>query len=164
LFAGGLELDEEFEVVAEVAFGGIDASLEVAELLMDEGVGLSIVIGAVVGSTVEPNVPDVSFDFGEAAEVPGVADDVGDEGVLFGRSGEEAVEVGIAEGVEVGGVFAEEGGGFGEDAVFDGVEADGGFACGGARSGRFGGVAAVGVDLFLSGHVGSRWESLPEIK
>ena len=37
-FSGGLELDEEFQVVAEVPLGCIDAALEIAELLEDEGV------------------------------------------------------------------------------------------------------------------------------
>src|SRR5882724_12620753 len=65
---------------------------------------------------------------------------------LFRCGGEEAVEIGIAEGVEGVGVFGLDDGGFGEDAVFEGVEASGGFALGGAGSGRFGCVATVRVD------------------
>ena len=72
--------------------------------------------------------------------------------MLFGGGGLEAVEVGLGEGVEEFGVLAEDDGGIGEDAMFEGVEAGGGFALGGTGSGGFRGVAAVGVNLFERAH------------
>jgi hypothetical protein len=56
---------------------------------------------------------------------------------LFGGGGVEAFEVGVAKPFEGGGVFAYEEGGFGEDAVFEGVEAGGGLALRVAGSGGF---------------------------
>src|SRR5258708_23538203 len=55
-------LFRSFQVVAEVAFGGIDAALEIAELYMDEVVGGSQGVRSGIGGSVQANVPDVGFD------------------------------------------------------------------------------------------------------
>ena len=67
---------------------------------------------------------------------------------LCGTAGVEAVEVVVAKGFEGCGVFADEGVGFGEDAVLEGVEAGCGLAFRGSGSGGFECVEAVGLDLF----------------
>ena len=59
---------------------------------------------------------------------------------------EVAVVVGD-EGVVVGGIFAGDDDGGGVDAVFQGIEAGGGLALGGAGSGRLQRVGAICVDL-----------------
>ena len=123
-----------------------------AELLVHDLMRSGIGIEARYQPFFEAKVPDVGFDGGEAAEEPGVADDGGDERLFFRCGGVEAVEVGIADGFEGGDVFADEEGGLGEDAVLEGVEAGDGLAFGGAGSGRFECVEAVGLDLFDGCH------------
>jgi hypothetical protein len=112
-----------------------------------EHVRLIVLIDAV-----QSEVPDLDFDVGEALEKPGVAGDGGDEDLLLGGGGLEAVEEGLFEGGEGGGVFADDGGGLGEDAVFVGVGGDDGFAGGGAGSSGFSCVTTIGFDLFLRSH------------
>ena len=80
----------------------------------------------------------------EAAETPGDADDAFGEGEFEGVHGAEALEEGVAVGVEEGFGFAgeEEVGGVG--VVGGGVLGGGAFAGGGAGAGGFAGVGAVG--------------------
>jgi hypothetical protein len=64
----------------------------------------------------------------------------------------KVVEEFLFEGFVLGGGFEGEDDGFGGEAVFEGVEFGFGLAFGGAGSGGFLRVAAVGVDLFLGCH------------
>ena len=150
-----MELDEELEVAAVVALGGIDASLDQGErsgevqLRSAEGVG-------VLALAIYGLAPHVGLGIGEAFEAPGVADHGGEEDVLVRSGGLELVVVAGAEGFEVGGVFAGDDGVGGEEAVFESVEAGGGLALGGPRAGGFLSVEAVGLDLFESTHSDSR--------
>ena len=57
------------------------------------------------------------------------------------------------EGVVLGGIFAGEDEGFGVEAVFESVEAGSGLALGGAGSGRFERVGAIGGDLSWGCHI-----------
>src|SRR5947208_2066705 len=96
---------------------------------------------------------DLAFDGAEAAELPFVGDEVVHEAALFGSGGGEAVVIIAGEGFEFGGVLEREHGfGFGVDAGFEGVLAGDGFALGGAGSGGFLCVAAVGGYLFIGRH------------
>ena len=83
----------------------------------------------------------------------GALDEALDEDLVGDAFGLEVVEDGLAEFVVVGGAFAGEDDGFGGEAVFEGVESGFGFAFGGAGSGGFLGIAAVGRDLACGGHV-----------
>jgi hypothetical protein len=66
LFAGGLQLDEEFQVFAEVAFGGINAALQVTEFREDDLMSSGIGIIARYLPFFQTKVPDVGFDGGES--------------------------------------------------------------------------------------------------
>jgi len=149
-FTGGLQFGEDLQVAVELTMGGIDAALQVIELLAGEDVGGDH--GVVADGVGQAHVPGGGFEPAEADQEPGLVDEGGDEGFLFGGGGLEAVEEVVTKGVEGGLVFADEGVGFGEDAVFEGVEADGGFAFVGTGSGRFESVAAIGLDLFVGCH------------
>src|SRR4051794_31061870 len=98
---------------------------------------------------------DLAFDGSETAELPFAGDEDIDEAALFGRAGMEAVVIIAGEGFEFGGVLEREHGfGLGVDAGFEGVAAGGGFAFGGAGSGGFLCVAAIGGELFRCWHFG----------
>ena len=96
--------------------------------------------------------PDLDFELGEAVEVPGITSDGRDEDLLLGGGGLEAEEEGVFEVEESEGVFAYDGGGFGEDAVLEGVGGDDGLAGAGPGSGRFLGVETVSRDLLDGRH------------
>ena len=68
---------------------------------------------------------------------------------LGGRLGVVLVEVVCGERFIFGGVFAGDDDGGGVDAVFQGIEAGGGLALGGAGSGGLQRVGAIGVDFEL---------------
>ena len=104
------------------ALGGIDAALEadeyrraLAERVAEGRVG------------VEPEdrfqcvLPNLGVDFGEAAELPVVADEGVEVVALFGGGGLETLQVFGGEGFEGGGVFAADDFGLGVDAGFEGV-------------------------------------------
>ena len=133
LLAGGLELDEELEVAAVVALGGIDASLGLEERLavLPERAGQGVGLLAIVLHGLRP---DGGLGVCRALEAPGVADHGGEEDVLVRGGGLELLEVAGTEGVEVGGVFAGDDGVGGEEAVSEGVEAGDGLAGIGAGS------------------------------
>ena len=89
--------------------------------------------------------PDLRFGDGEAAEGPGGANEDIDEVALLGNSGAEALDVLVAEGVELGEIFAGNGEGLGVDAGFQGIHGGTGLALGGA--GARGGVGSRHVSL-----------------
>jgi len=95
---------------------------------------------------------EVGLDTLEAALLPvGAEHGVDVEGLGGGFGTEVAVVVGD-EGVVVGGIFAGDDDGGGVDAVFQGIEAGGGLALGGAGSGRLQRVGAICVNLCWACH------------
>src|SRR5205085_2763378 len=72
--------------------------------------------------------PDLDFELGEAVEEPGVTSDGQDEDFLLGVGRLEAEEEGVFKFEKSEGVFAYDGGGFGEDAVLERVGGDDGLA------------------------------------
>ena len=96
----------------------------------------------------EAEIEEAGFDGAAAGEAPLGHDDLVDEGGLDGAGGLEVVEEGVEEFVEGLIVFAEDDGVFGGEAVFEGIEADGGLAFGGFGAGAELGVAAIGGALF----------------
>jgi len=153
--APGLEFEEEFEIAAVGAVGGIDAALKGVEMGVEEfggaGQGMGFIFDE-LGDVIEAAVPEVGLDAAEAFEEPGIADERRDEGVLLGGGGVEAFEVGLREVLILGGDFADNDGRVGEDAVFQGVETAGSLALAGARSGGIRRIPAIGIDLFLRTH------------
>ncbi len=141
------------------------------ELLGGEGVagfgGVGFATGEVVFAhggievTLVQLLEKLGVGAGQAAELPVEGDDAVGQELLFGGRrmrrpyglGEEGGEEGGGEGVVVLLGFAGEDGGGGGEAVGEGVAADFGFAFGGAGAGGLLGVAAVGFDLCLAGHV-----------
>ena len=109
----------------------------------------AVTMGKLLMGLVQAHIPGAGFESVEAGEEPGMVNEVGDQGLLVGADGMEAVEVVVAKGFEGGAVLSDDGVGFGEDAVFEGVPAGGGFAFGGAGAGRFACVEAIGLDLFV---------------
>ena len=136
------------------ALGGVDAALEA-----DEGGGGNAESLAEGGFIVlAPRsfhfaLPDFGVDFGQAAELPIVADEGVEVVTLLGRGGTEAPVVFGGEGGESAGVFATDNLRFGMDAGFEGVHGGRGLALGGAGAGRFLRVEAVGVELFDGCHI-----------
>ena len=132
--AGQIFLPDVFDHVPE--FGG--AGFFLAKVMVVDGAGF----GA-QGAAEAPVGDGHAFDLEVFEEVAGL----------------EVVDEGLQEGLELfGGFLVVAGGdddGLGEEAVFEGVEADAGFALGGAWSGGFSGVAAVGIDSGAGGHGGA---------
>ena len=144
------------EGAVEGAAGGIDAPLELAEGA--GALGTDLAEGKVGVGFVEVlvgEIPELGFGGAEAAEGPLAGDEFIDEEAGFGGGRVVVAVIFGGEGFEIGAVFGGEDLGFGVDAGFEGVEGGGGFAGGGDGSGGLLGVAAVGVDLFLSRHGGS---------
>jgi hypothetical protein len=95
----------------------------------------------------EEGAVEVGLDALEAALLPvGAEHGIDVEGLGGGLGAEVAVVVGD-EGVVVGGIFAGDDDGGGVDAVFQGIEAGGGLALGGAGSGGLQRVGAICFDL-----------------
>jgi hypothetical protein len=161
--AGGLEALEFVEGAEE---GALDAGLvatehgegvgvfvkDLSQLLVAEEVDvfLAIEILLFVG---EAEFEEAGFDAAAAGEAPLSYDHLVDEGGFEGTGGLEVVEEGVAEFVEGLLVFDENDGVFGDEAVFEGIEANGGFAFGGFGAGAELGIAAVGGALLA----GCQW-------
>jgi hypothetical protein len=121
------------EGVAAIALSGIDDAVETGEGFVAEGEGVADRgVGAEFIHVLHLVDPDLGLGDGEAAEGPGGADDDVDQVALLGDGGVEALEVLVAERVEIGWIFAGNDEGFGIDAGFQGVHAGTGFALGGA--------------------------------
>ena len=108
-------------------------------------------------------LPQLRLDAKEAAEEPLVAEEGVDEETLVGAAGEEASEVLVLEFGELLAALADDEGGIGVEAGFEGVLGGHGFAFGSARSGGLEGVEAVGVNLALSRHRVGGEEDLPHL-
>ena len=160
--AGGLELAEVVKSAVVGAMEGIAAAFEAGEGLAgvlegfaEETVGEGF-MGApavvVVGDFEELGFPKLGFGLAQAAEGPfGIDEDI-DEGTLGGGLGAVIVEVLSGERGEGIGVFAADDLGFGVDAGFQGILGRDGLALSGARTGRFGSIQTIGLDLVFSGH------------
>jgi len=137
----GLEAAELVEGVVVVALGGVDAALEAAELVgvLGENAGE----GGVVD--VEDALLDLGLDGAEAAEEPVAIDESIDEQALVGGGGVKAVVVFIDEFLEGGPGFAANELSFSVDAGFEGIHGGAGLALGGAGSGGFLCVEAIGM-------------------
>ena len=105
-----------------------------------------------VADSGEDGAVEVGLDALEAAFVPVGADEGIDVEVLVGGLGMVGVVIGFGEFPVFGGIFAGEDEARGVEAMFEGVEAAGGFARFGARSGGFERVGSVGGDLSRSCH------------
>lgn len=117
-----------------------------------KGLGLDFAGGEAAGGQVagDEGLDEVGFDAAEAAEaelgVGHLHDEVGFGGALRGVFG----EVGVAEGDKFLGVFVEQEGGLGEEAVFEGVLRGTGLAFGGFRAGGIPCVGAAGSELLFA--------------
>jgi hypothetical protein len=153
LAAFGLEALQVHDGLPLQAAGVIDSALEA-------GLGVGSVVEGLPGGAVRAGVigvldgmdHELGIDPVEAAEAPGMADDVIDQ---------EAFDVGLGlatsvepfgEGGEVGGILAGDDGGLGVDTGLEGVHAGGSFALGGAWAGGVLRVALVSVDLSKCSH------------
>ncbi len=150
--------------------GALDAGLVAAEGIEGSGgdtgtpaedVGQFLVV-------VEADFEIAGFEFATYGEAPLGHGDLVDEGGFQGADGLEVVEDGVAEFVEGFLVFEGDDGVFGDEAVFEGVEASGGLAFGGFGAGAALRVAAIGGNLFFGCHgflrlltrkVGARWQA-----
>ena len=143
-----LEAAELLECGVVVALGGVDAALEAGEFVALLGVGLAE--GDV--EDVESFLPELGFDGAETAEEPLAIDEGVDEQALLWGGGAEAVVILAGQGGEGGGVFATDELRLGVDAGFEGVHGGAGLALGGAGSGGFLRVEAIGLELLLGCH------------
>jgi hypothetical protein len=125
------------------------------------GGGKSLVfVVDVFGVIDQAEVEGAGFQTAEAAKAPGGHDDLLDEEGFDGADGLVLLFEGQLDCVELVRVFDGDDGVLGGEAVFEGVEADGGLACGGLGAGGFEGIGAVGVDLLLGSH---GWRSLGNV-
>ena len=131
-----------------MALGGVYAALETGELA--GALGEDVAEGDVVD--VDDALPQLGLDGAEAAEEPFAIDEGVDEHALLGGGGAEAAVIFAGEFLEGGGDFAADERGFGVDAGFEGVHGGAGLALGGAGSGGFLCVSAIGCELFLGCH------------
>jgi hypothetical protein len=131
------------------ALGGVDAALEAVEGVAAVVVGLGD-LEPLDGAEETPDfvIPELRFEGAEAALQPLGGDEGVDQGAHFGSDGLEALVILGGEKVESRGVFAGDDLGFGVNAGFQGIEADGGPALRGAWAGRFLRIEAIGLDLF----------------
>src|SRR6185369_11126368 len=129
------------------ALEGGDLALHAGEEFGGRGSGEEGGGQGCAGSFGEEGAVEVSLDALEAALLPvGAEHGVDVEGLGWGLGAEVAVVAG-GESVVVGGIFAGDDDGGGVDAVFQGIEAGGGLALGGAWSGGLLRVGAVCVNL-----------------
>jgi hypothetical protein len=148
--AGGGALDggdaalEAFEVAADG-----DETLGEREVAFDD-IPAAAGEGDVGG--LEEVVLELGFDEAHAAQDPLVADDGIDEVAFAGVDGVKFAEIFRCELVEVAGVLAADGEGFGVDAGLNGVAARDGFAGGRSGPGRMLRISTICFDLLLSGH------------
>ena len=159
--AVGLDAFQLVGGVAEVALDAGDLALHAAEGLVAAGVGVAdfgvVAVAVAFAPVVDGADPHLVFGGADAAEAPGVVDDVVDEFALAGVSGLPAGGEFFDEDAEFFGVFAGDHEGFGIDTGFEGIKADGGFAFGGSGSGGLLGVSTVCFYLFNGGHRLSRF-------
>jgi hypothetical protein len=162
-----------FEFVEGAVEGVFDADLEQGEVVEGLG-GVGVAAGNVGGAEVRgeglealvvllegvgAEVVVVGFALAEAAEAPPGVGDAVDQEALVGAGGLEVVFEGAEGFLEGGGILAGEDGEAGGEAVLEGVEADGGLALGGARSGGKQSVTPIGVDATRIGHSRSPFTS-----
>jgi hypothetical protein len=149
----GLELLQFLDGLEPQAAGVIDAALEA-------GLGVGSVVEGLAGGAVGAGVmgvldgvdQDLGIDPGEAAEKPGVADDVVDQEAFDVGLGLAALVEALGKGGEIGGILAGDDGRLGVDSRFKSIHAGGGLALGGAWARGVLRVATVSVKLTLCCH------------
>jgi hypothetical protein len=159
--AGGLEALEFVEGAIE---GALDAGFVAADVGEDVGVhaedvGQFLVLGHVdvlaldvLLVLIEAEFEEAGFNAAVAGDAPLGHDDLVDEGGFEGAVGLEIVEEGVEEFIEIPVLFADDDGGFGGEAVFEGIEASGGLAFGGFGASAALGILAIGGNLFIGRH------------
>jgi hypothetical protein len=133
--------------------------------LAAQAIGQALGLGEVAVAVLDIRLVIEDFEIAEAAlevagalEAPGVDDELAEDELLERAGGREVAEEGFGEVLELCFVLAEEDEVGGREAVFEGVEADGGLAGGRAGPGAFAGIAPIGGDLTCSCHK-NRWRS-----
>jgi hypothetical protein len=130
-----------FESAVVVALAEIDDPLEALELAGGGGEGVTGGAGWGFGILCQEGVggvlPELGFDAAHAAEAPFVVHERIDEETLVGIGGAVVLVVFGGERGEIFGGFVEHDLGCGDDAVFRGVVAGCGLACGAGWSGGF---------------------------
>jgi len=97
-------------------------------------------------------LPELGFDFAEAAKEPLAIDEGIDEHPLGRSGGVETLVIFRGKGFEIALKLSADDMGFGVDAGFERIHGRVGFALGSARSGGFTSVEAIGLDLLLGWH------------
>jgi len=156
--AGGLEA---FEVDDGLVLGALDAGDEALEAgkgvgpTVEGGAGFGVRVMDAAGAVVfDGGGPDLSFGAAEAAEAPGVIDELVDQFLLELAGGLPGLDEAVGEGFELFGIFARDDLGSGVDAGFECVETDGGFAGVGRGPRGEERVFAICFYLFECGHEG----------
>jgi hypothetical protein len=153
LGSSGLNGEQFFDGLPLQAVGVIDAALEAG---LGAGTLVEGLAGGGVGAGVAGVLHHMDQDLGinsvEAAEEPGGADDVIDQGAFDDGLGLAILVEPFGEGGEGGGILAGDDGGRGVNSGLEGIHAGGGLALDGARAGGVLRIAAVGVNLILCRH------------
>jgi hypothetical protein len=132
LFFGAKGLNA-VEVAGDLANGALQAVDHAADTIED---------GGFLFEGIEAGIPEFGFGVAEAIETPGIGGELFDELMLDGVMGMPGVFELCDESCEFLGIFAGNDERFGMDAVFDGVQANGGFSF---RRGRPGGKERIGA-------------------
>jgi hypothetical protein len=149
----GLDALQFLDGLEPEAAGVIDTALEA-------GLGVGSVVEGLAGGAVGAGVTgvlhgvdqDLGIDSGEAAEKPGVADNVVDQEAFDDGLGLAILVEPLGECDESGGILAGDDGRLSVDTRFERVHAGGGLALGGARAGGVLRVTAVSFYLSKCGH------------
>jgi hypothetical protein len=153
LGALGLDALQFLDGLEPEAAGVIDTALEA-------GLGVGSVVEGLAGGAVGAGVisvfdgvdQDFGIDSGEAAEKPGIADDVVDQEAFDDGLWLAILVEALGEGDESGGILAGDDGRLSVDTRFERVHAGGGLALGSARAGGVLRVTAVSFYLSKCGH------------
>ena len=137
-FGFGTEGLEAVEVAGDLANGALEAVDHASDAVEDGGFPFD---------GVDAGVPEFGFSVTKSVETPGVGSELVDELALYAVEGPPSgLELG-GESFEFGGIFAGNDEGLGVYPVFDGVQANGGFALRRGRPGRVLRISAVSFDL-----------------
>ena len=132
---------EAVEFLGDLANGALEAVDHAADAVEEGGFTFERI--AEGGSILHGGGPDFGFGILETVEAPEVHDELVDALLLGSVPGTTGVLLKLLEGFEFLGIFAGDDERFGMDAVFDGVQANGGFPFGRGRSGREERIGAI---------------------
>lgn len=153
LEAFGLDGAQFFDGLALQAVGVIDAALKAGLGLGRDVEGLAgWAVGAGVVGVFHYVDQDLGIDSVEAAEEPGGADDVVDQGALDDGLRLAILVEPFGEGGESGGILAGDDARFSVNSGLESIHAGSGLALGGAWAGGVLGVATITFDLILCAH------------